>query len=74
MTTGELGPGPARQSPSYPTRQAPAPASLVEMRTAWISLYDSHYHRVVRFLMHYGATMDDAQDATHTRRSPSHGR
>lgn len=35
------------------------------MRTAWISLYDTHYHRVVRFVMLDGASLEEAQDAAH---------
>lgn len=33
------------------------------MRTEWISFYDAHYSRVVRFVMHNGASQADAQDA-----------
>jgi RNA polymerase sigma-70 factor (ECF subfamily) len=33
------------------------------VRAEWISFYDDHYHRVVRFIMHAGASPADAQDA-----------
>jgi RNA polymerase sigma-70 factor (ECF subfamily) len=33
------------------------------MRSAWVDFYDAHYDRVVRFLMHNGASLADAQDA-----------
>jgi len=36
----------------------------VQVRTEWIGFYDTHYHRVVRFVMHNGASQADAQDAT----------
>ncbi len=35
----------------------------MQVRTDWISFYDTHYHRVVRFVMHNGASQADAQDA-----------
>ena len=45
---------------------ASAPGSLVETRTEWINFYDTHYHRVIRFVMlHSGASLEDAQDAAH---------
>jgi DNA-directed RNA polymerase specialized sigma24 family protein len=34
-----------------------------DIRAAWIEFYDAHYHRVVRFVMHYGASPQDACDA-----------
>jgi RNA polymerase sigma-70 factor (ECF subfamily) len=33
------------------------------VRTEWTDFYDSHYYRVLRFLMHNGASQADAQDA-----------
>jgi RNA polymerase sigma factor (sigma-70 family) len=36
---------------------------LAEIRAAWIDFYDVHYPRVVRFVMHNGACLQDAQDA-----------
>jgi len=52
--------------PSGPYPGAPPPGlmpGLEEIRAAWIAFYDTHYHRVVRFLMHNGACLQDAQDA-----------
>lgn len=43
----------------------PGPADLAEIRAVWIDFYDAHYHRVVRFVMHCGAGLLDAQDAAH---------
>jgi RNA polymerase sigma factor (sigma-70 family) len=31
----------------------------------WIRFYDDHYYLVIRFLMHNGATLPDAEDASH---------
>lgn len=63
MTINDQGPEPVGLSPSFAGSQAPAPASMMEMRAAWIDFYDAHYHRVVRFVMHDGACLDDARDA-----------
>ena len=64
MASSERGPGPARQSPSSDRLStAPDSGSLVHVRAEWISFYDDHYHRVVRFIMHAGASPADAQDA-----------
>jgi len=63
VTASGRGPEPASQSPSYASLQVPAPGSVVQMRADWISFYDTHYHRVVRFVMHNGASQADAQDA-----------
>ncbi len=63
MTASGRAAEPADQSPSYADPQSPAPGSLVQVRTEWISFYDAHYHRVVRFVMHNGASQADAQDA-----------
>jgi RNA polymerase sigma factor (sigma-70 family) len=52
--------GPDLPSGSLP---APLPGSLVQVRVEWIDFYDTHYHRVVRFLMLNGAARADAQDA-----------
>ena len=35
----------------------------MQVRTEWISFYDTHYHRVVRFVMYNGASQEDAHDA-----------
>ena len=43
-----------------PERSGPV---LEKIRAAWIDFYDTHYHRVVRFVMLNGASLEDAQDA-----------
>ena len=44
----------------------PAAESLSEERAAWISFYETHYQRVVRFVMlHDGTSLAAAQDAAH---------
>jgi RNA polymerase sigma-70 factor (ECF subfamily) len=55
MTAGE----------SWPEHAGPgtSSSSLAEVRAEWVDFYDSHYHRVVRFLMVNGASQADAQDA-----------
>ena len=63
MTTSDRGAEPAGRSPSYASLQPPASGSLVQVHTEWIGFYDTHYHRVVRFVMHNGASQADAQDA-----------
>jgi RNA polymerase sigma factor (sigma-70 family) len=60
--TGDLEPRWAEHSP--PTRPpALVPARLVQDRAQWISFYDTNYHRVVRFVMHNGASQASAHDA-----------
>lgn len=64
MTAGEREPEPS--GIPLPEAGAPPPVpslDLEELRLAWIDLYDAHYHRVVRFVMHNGACLLDAQDA-----------
>jgi DNA-directed RNA polymerase specialized sigma24 family protein len=39
------------------------PLDLEALRAAWIDFYDGHYYRVIRFVMHNGARLLDAQDA-----------
>jgi RNA polymerase sigma factor (sigma-70 family) len=39
-------------------------AASVAMRADWIAFYDTEYHRVVRFVMKNGASLEDARDAT----------
>ncbi len=63
MTNDDHGPESVGLSPSFASSQAPAPGSLADMRAAWIDFYDTHYHRVVRFVMQNGAGLDDARDA-----------
>jgi RNA polymerase sigma factor (sigma-70 family) len=63
MTVGDVWPEPPGQS--LPSARPPAPVSgsLVQVRAEWIGFYDTHYHRVVRFMIHAGASSADAQDA-----------
>jgi RNA polymerase sigma factor (sigma-70 family) len=63
MTIDDQGPESVGLSPSFASSQAPAPGNLVDMRAGWIDFYDAHYHQVVRFVMHDGACLEDAQDA-----------
>jgi RNA polymerase sigma-70 factor (ECF subfamily) len=63
MTAGDRGPEPAGQFAPPDTRAAPACGSLVQVRAEWTGFYDANYHRVVRFMMHAGASLADAQDA-----------
>jgi RNA polymerase sigma factor (sigma-70 family) len=63
VTVDSRGPESAGRSPSYASLHGLAPGSLVHVRTEWISFYDTQYHRVVRFVMHNGASQADAQDA-----------
>jgi DNA-directed RNA polymerase specialized sigma24 family protein len=63
MTTGDLWPEPPGQSLPEARPSAPVSGSLVQVRAEWIGFYDTHYHRVVRFMMHVGASQADAQDA-----------
>jgi RNA polymerase sigma-70 factor (ECF subfamily) len=63
MTAGDRGPEPAGQFVSSASRPAPVSGSLVQVRAEWIGFYDAHFHRVVRFMMHAGASLADAQDA-----------
>ena len=64
MTTSKREP----ETPGRPSSGPGAPpglADLTEIRAAWIDFYDTHYHRMVRFVMHDGACRQDAQDAVH---------
>lgn len=50
--------------PSLDTSEdAPVLDNLFETRAAWINFYDTHYYRVVRFVLQNGASMEDAKDA-----------
>jgi len=60
--TGAVEPGRTGRSPSA-SPPALVPAGLVQARSEWIGFYDTHYHRVVRFVMHNGASQANAQDA-----------
>jgi RNA polymerase sigma factor (sigma-70 family) len=48
---------------SYADQTAAAAGSLMQVRAEWTGFYDVHYHRVVRFVMHNGASPADAEDA-----------
>lgn len=64
MTAGERKPETSGPPSSWPG--APSPGLmpvLTEIRPAWIDFYDTHYLRVVRFVMLNGACLQDAQDA-----------
>lgn len=64
MTAGEQ--EPETYGPPSPYGGTPPPGLtpvLAETRAAWIDFYDTHYHRVVRFVMHDGACLQNAQDA-----------
>jgi RNA polymerase sigma-70 factor (ECF subfamily) len=63
MTAGDVQPGPAGADLSPGSPPAPLPGSLVQVRADWIDFYDTHYHRVVRFVMLNGATRAEAEDA-----------
>jgi RNA polymerase sigma-70 factor (ECF subfamily) len=63
MTAGDLRPEPARPVISSAELPRPAPVSMMQVRAEWTDFYDAHYPRVVRFLMHNGASLTDAQDA-----------
>lgn len=62
MTVSEREPEISGLPPSYPST-ALAGLDATEVRTAWIDFYDTQYHRVVRFVMHNGACLQEAQDA-----------
>jgi RNA polymerase sigma factor (sigma-70 family) len=53
--------------PATPTARSPTPASgsRAAIRAEWTCFYDDNYYRVVRFLMHNGASQPDAEDAAH---------
>jgi RNA polymerase sigma factor (sigma-70 family) len=63
MANDDYRPEPAGHSLSSTSPAAPVPGSLVRVRADWIDFYDVHYHRLVRFMMHIGASLADAQDA-----------
>jgi DNA-directed RNA polymerase specialized sigma24 family protein len=58
MTASDPGPGPAGQ-PASSARRQPSECGSLE----WVGFYNSHFHRLVRFMMHVGATQAEAQDA-----------
>lgn len=63
MTAGDWGPEPPGHSPLPGHLPEPFSAGLVEMRAEWTDFFDTHHDRVVRFMMHVGASRYDAQDA-----------
>ncbi len=64
MTAGEREPETPGPAWSYPAVPLPGIMPvLAEIRAAWIDFYDTHYGRIVRFVMHNGACLQDAQDA-----------
>lgn len=64
MAAGDRGPEPpGLHVPAASLPADPGSGSLVQVRAEWICFYDDHYHRVVRFMMHSGASLADAQEA-----------
>jgi RNA polymerase sigma factor (sigma-70 family) len=58
MTAGDFSPNPPGSTPA-----PPCASDLAEVRAEWIQFYDAHLLRVIRVLMHDGASLQDAQDA-----------
>jgi RNA polymerase sigma factor (sigma-70 family) len=48
---------------SYAGPPAPVAGSPMQVRAEWTGFYDAHYHRVVRFLVHMGASRAEAEEA-----------
>src|SRR5438105_3339991 len=63
MANDEHRPEPAGHSLSSTSPTATVPGSLVRVRADWIDFYDVHSPRLVRFMMHIGASLADAHDA-----------
>jgi RNA polymerase sigma-70 factor (ECF subfamily) len=65
MTAGGVQPGLPADGPdlSPGSPPGPLPGSLVQVRAEWTDFYDTHYHRVVRFVILNGATRAQAEDA-----------
>jgi RNA polymerase sigma factor (sigma-70 family) len=63
VTVSGLWPEPADPAVSSSGQASLYPGNLMQVRTEWVDFFDANYHRVVRFLMHYGASLADAQDA-----------
>jgi hypothetical protein len=65
MTAGGVQPDLPADGPdlSSGSLQGLLPGSLVLVRADWIDFYDTHYRRVVRFVMYDGATQAEAEDA-----------
>src|SRR5215469_4371085 len=64
MAVDERRPVPAGRPPNLPNAPAGCPASHEVMRADWIGFYEGEYPLVVRFVMKYGASLEDARDAT----------
>jgi RNA polymerase sigma factor (sigma-70 family) len=64
MAADERQPVPVEQHAQETRPLAGYNASRVSMRADWIAFYDAEYHRVVRFVMRNGASLEDACDAT----------
>ena len=65
LGTAALGTNHVGQDSLETSEDIPAHDDLFNTRAAWISFYDTHYHRVVRFVLQNGASSKDAQDAAH---------
>jgi RNA polymerase sigma factor (sigma-70 family) len=63
VTADGRGPESVGRASSSASLSALAPDSVIQMRAEWIAFYDTHYQRVVRFVMYNGASQADAQDA-----------
>ena len=63
MTAGDVQPDPAGPDLSSGSLTGPLPGNLVQVRGEWTDFYDTHYHRVVRFVMLNGASRAEAEDA-----------
>jgi len=64
MSPGEARPDPADLPPVFPLDAIPA--TMGAMRAAWLDLYDTELHPVIRFVMKSGpAGLEDARDAAH---------
>jgi RNA polymerase sigma factor (sigma-70 family) len=64
MAADERQPVPIGQHAQVAGPPAGHAATLVAMRADWIAFYDTEYHKVVRFVMRNGASLEDARDAT----------
>jgi RNA polymerase sigma factor (sigma-70 family) len=64
MTGGELDQPYANDKFVLSSRQATGTTgSLMRVRGEWISFYDAQFHRVVRFIMRLGASLEAAEEA-----------
>lgn len=65
MTASNQKPEPAGHAVAPADKPGRAPGTLAPVSAEWTRFYDDHYHLVIRFLMHNGATQPDAEDAAH---------